>query len=160
MNFEWQQLKYFRVAEYTYKFIKPRTSPSELREKPSSVCPPTTALYPPPPLFVLYLVWGASGFPGSALSARLVHPLSLGFWVTTRTGGRSTTVLVWLAFLVFLVVIALPHGRTTMGVLLPARGLARRRICVPCVRRMMLVEYIQNSLPRSLILGSFRQKRP
>jgi len=38
----------------------------------------------------------------------------------------------------------------TMGVLLPARGLARRRICVPCVRRMMLVEYIQNSPARSL----------
>ena len=38
----------------------------------------------------------------------------------------------------------------TMGVLLPARGLASRRICVPCVRRMMLVEYIQNSPARSL----------
>ena len=37
-----------------------------------------------------------------------------------------------------------------MGVLLPARGLARRRICVPSVRRMMLVEYIQNSPARSL----------
>ena len=37
-----------------------------------------------------------------------------------------------------------------MGVLLPARGLASRRICVPCVRRMMLVEYIQNSPARSL----------
>ena len=42
-----------------------------------------------------------------------------------------------------------PQVRTT-GVLLPARGLARRRICVPCVRRMMLVEYIQNSPARSL----------
>ena len=33
----------------------------------------------------------------------------------------------------------------TMGVLLPARGLARRRICLRYVRRMVLVEYIQNS---------------
>ena len=45
----------------------------------------------------------------------------------------------------------------TMGVLLPARGLARWRICIHNVRRMMLVEYIQNSPARSLILGSFRQ---
>ena len=48
----------------------------------------------------------------------------------------------------------------TMGVLLPARGLASRGIYVPCVRRMVLVEYIQNSPARSLFLGSFRQKRP
>ena len=52
-----------------------------------------------------------------------------------------------------------PQVRTT-GVLLPARGLASRGIYVPCVRRMVLVEYIQNSQARSLFLGSFRQKRP
>ena len=48
----------------------------------------------------------------------------------------------------------------TMRVLLLARGLSSRGICARYVRRMVLVEYIQNSLPRSLILGSFRQKRP
>ena len=38
----------------------------------------------------------------------------------------------------------------TMGVLLPARGLASRRICVRHVRCMMLVKYIQISPARSL----------
>jgi len=36
VNFEWQQLKYFRVAKYQYKFIS-RGSKIELREKRSSV---------------------------------------------------------------------------------------------------------------------------
>jgi len=44
----------------------------------------------------------------------------------------------------------------TMGVLLPARGLASRRICVHHVRCMMLVKYIQNSPARSRFLGCSR----
>ena len=41
----------------------------------------------------------------------------------------------------------------SMGVLLLARGLASRRICVHYVRRMMLAEYIQNSPARALARG-------
>ena len=41
----------------------------------------------------------------------------------------------------------------TMGVLLPARGLASRRFCVRHVRCMVLVKFIQNSPARALARG-------